>query len=140
MSPLVLRSIEVIPRVLLLVVGLLGLIFAIRGRAKGVSGLMVGAFAIMLVATTAGIVWQFVSLDAASWIRSNHLSVDELNLIFLAVAIPLDVAAVLSWLLVALAVVKGGRSPRPFGAPPYAAGYPMPGYPQPGQQVQRPPG
>ncbi|EOD66681.1 hypothetical protein H480_20314 [Amycolatopsis vancoresmycina DSM 44592] len=134
---------------LLLVVGLLGLVFAIRGRVRGGSGLMVAAFAIMLAATAAGIAWQFVSLDAAAWIRTNHLSVDELNLIFLAVAIPLDVAAVLSWLLVALAVVKGGRPPRQAGVPQYPGGYPMPappygnphpGYGPPGQQAPRPPG
>ncbi len=137
MSPLALTSIEAIPRILLFVVGLVGLIFSIKGRARGVSGLMVGAFAVMLFATAAGIAWQFVSLDAASWIRSGHLSADELSLIFMAVAIPLDVAAVLSWLLVALAVVKSGRPPRyPMVAPP-GYGTPQPGYGYP--QTQPPP-
>jgi len=137
MTPLVVTSIEAVPRVLLLVVGLLGLIFSVKGRAKGGSGLMVAAFVVMLVATAAGIAWQFVALDAASWIRTGHLSADDLNLIFMAVAIPLDAAAVLSWLLVALAVVKGGRVPRP----PYPVGYPMtaPGYPPPGYPQTQPP-
>lgn len=126
-------SIQAIPRVLMLVVGVLGFVFSIKGRARGVSGLMTGAFVVMLVTTAAGIAWQFISLDAPSWVRSSHLSVDELNVIFLAVAIPLDVAAVLSWLLVAIGVVKSGR-PRPGFAPyPGPAGYPVapqPGYPQ----------
>lgn len=145
MSPLALTTIETIPRVLLLVVGLLGLIFSIKGRARGVSGLMVGAFVLVLVTTAAGIAWQFVSLNAPSWIRTNHLSGDELNLIFLGVAIPLDVLAVISWLLVAIGVVKSGRQAR------QATGYPMapqpgfmappPGYgqPQPGPYGQQPP-
>ncbi|WP_439378702.1 hypothetical protein [Amycolatopsis lexingtonensis] len=128
MSPLTLRTIETIPRVLLLVVGVLGLIFAIKARARGGSGLMVAAFVVMLLTTAMGIAWQFVSLDAASWIRSNHLSVDDISLIFLAVAIPLDVAAAVSWLLVAIAVVKGGR-PRPTAYPAAPVGYPMPGQP-----------
>ncbi|MEV6625983.1 hypothetical protein AB0M83_12070 [Amycolatopsis sp. NPDC051106] len=147
MSPLTSTSIETIPRVLLLVVGVLGLIFSIKGRSKGVSGFMVGAFAVMLVTTVAGIVWQFVALNAASWSRSSHLSVDDVRLIFLAVGIPLDVAAVLSWLLVVIAVVKGGRPPRQAGFPPYPgpAGYPMvaqPGFvsPQHGYpHTQQPP-
>ncbi|WP_290055931.1 hypothetical protein [Amycolatopsis solani] len=133
MSPLVSATIQTIPRALLLVVGLLGLIFAIKARARGGSGLMVAAFVVMLVTTVAGIVWQFVSLDAASWISSDDLSASDLGLIFTAVALPLDAAAVLSWLLVALAVVKGGRPRHPGYAPP--PGYPMagppPGYSQP---------
>jgi hypothetical protein len=147
MSPLASTTIETIPRVLLLIVGVLGLIFSIKGRSKGVSGLMVGAFAVMLVTTVAGIVWQFVALNAASWSRSSHLGVDDLRLIFLAVGIPLDVAAVISWLLVAIAVVKGGRPPRQAGFAPYPgpAGYPMaaqPGFvsPQHGYpHTQQPP-
>jgi hypothetical protein len=151
MTPVLLTSIETIPRVVLLVVGVLGLIFSIRGRAKGVSGLMVAAFAVMLFATAAGIVWQFMSLNAATWMQSGDLSADEINVLFMAVSIPLDLVAVLSWLLVAIAVVKGGRTPRPPFATPYPgpAGYPMaaqpgfgapqPGYAQPGQPPAQPP-
>jgi hypothetical protein len=152
MSPLALTSIETIPRVLLLVVGLLGLIFSVKGRARGVSGLMVGAFVVMLVTTVAGIAWQFVSLNAPSWNRDGDLSVEEINLIFMAVRIPLDVAEVLSWLLVAIAVVKSGRPLRQPGVAPYPGQvqYPMaappgwtspqPGYAQPGYpQPQQPP-
>jgi len=136
MSPLALTTIEIIPRVLLLVVGVLGLIFAIKGRARGGSGLMVAAFVVMLLTTAMGIAWQFVSLDAATWVTAGHLSASDISLIFMAVAIPLDVATAISWLLVAIAVVKGGR-PRPA---PYPGGYPVagqpgyaqPGYPQPG--------
>ncbi|NBH12507.1 hypothetical protein [Amycolatopsis sp. SID8362] len=131
MTPLAVTTIEIIPRVLLLVVGLLGLIFAIRGRAQSGSGLMVAAFVIMLLTTVLGIAWRFVSLDAASWMHTNHLSADDLSLIFMAVAIPLDVAVVISWLLVALAVFKGGR-PRPTAYPGFAGpGYAQPGYQQP---------
>ncbi len=152
MSPLALTSIETVPRVLLLVVGLLGLIFSVKGRARGVSGLMVGAFVVMLVTTLAGIVWQFVSLNAPSWMRDGDLSTDEINLVFLAVRIPLDVAEVLSWLLVAIAVVKSGRPLRQSGVAPYPGPgqYPMaaqpglmspqPGHAQPGYpQTQQPP-
>lgn len=152
MSPLTLTSIEIVPRVLQLVVGLLGLIFSIKGRSRGVSGLMVAAFVIMLATTAAGIAWQFVSLNAPSWSRASHLSIDDIQLIFLAVGIPLDTAAVLSWLLVALAVVKGSRPPRPYPGPvgyPMAPqpgfvspqpGYAQPGYPPPGPQSRQPPG
>ncbi|SFW92129.1 hypothetical protein [Amycolatopsis australiensis] len=139
MTPLTLASIGVLPRLLQLVVGLLGLVFSIKGRARGVSGLMVGAFVVMLVTTAAGVVWQFVSLNAASWSASSHLTADEIQLIFLGVGLPLDAAAVLSWLLVALAVVRSGRRPSPgFASPAYPApaqaGYPSPasGYSQPG--------
>jgi hypothetical protein len=155
MSPLALTSIETIPRVLLLVVGLLGLIFSVKGRARGVSGLMVGAFVVLLVTTVARIVWQFVLSDAPSWARSNHLSADEINLIFMAVGIPLDAVEVLSWLLVAIAVVKSGRPLRHLGATPYPGpvqypmaaqpgslssqpGYVQPGYPQTPQTPQPP--
>ncbi|MFJ7217975.1 hypothetical protein [Amycolatopsis sp. NPDC098790] len=130
MSPLVSTTIATLPRILLFVVGVLGLVFSIKARARGGSGLMVGAFAVMLFATAAGIAWQFVSLDAASWVRSDDLSASDLGLIFLAVAIPLDVAAVVSWLLVALAVVKNGRAPRYPGPVSYPMAY---GYPQPQQ-------
>ncbi|RSD17318.1 hypothetical protein EIY87_20305 [Amycolatopsis eburnea] len=114
---------------LLLVVGLLGLIFAIKARANGGSGLMVAAFVIMLLTTAAAIAWQYVSLDAASWISRGNLSASDLSLIFMAVAIPLDVATAISWLLVALAVVKG-RRPRATAYPGFAG--PPPGYGQPG--------
>lgn len=123
MTPLVLTTIEVIPRVLLLVVGVLGLIFSIKGRARGVSGLLVAAFAVVLVTTVAGIAWQFVSLNAPSWIRANHLSASDINVIFLAVGVPLDGAAVLSWLLVAIGVVKSGRARAAFTPYPGPVNY-----------------
>jgi hypothetical protein len=138
-SHLAYTSIAFIPLGLQLVVGVLGLIFSIRGRARGVSGLMVGAFAVMLVTVAASIVWQFVTSDLASWTASSHLSASDINLIFTAVNLPLGAAAVLSWLLVAIAVAKGSRLPVRFGGAP--GSYPMaqpgfappqPGYPQPG--------
>lgn len=144
MTSLAFTSIETIPRVVQLVVGLLGLIFSIKGRAKGVSGLMVAAFVVMLVTTAAGIAWQFVSLNAASWSASNHLTVDEIRLIFMAVGLPLDAASVLSWLLVAIAVVRG-RPPRQPGFAPYPGPMagppgPQPGYhPQPAPPTRQPP-
>jgi hypothetical protein len=152
MPPLAFTSIEAIPQVLQLVVGLLGLIFSIKGRARGVPGLMVGAFAVMLVATAGGIAWQFVSLNATSWVSFNHLSGNELRLIFLGVGLPLHIAAALSWLLVAIAVVKGRRSPQQPGHAPYPGpvNYPMaaqpgfvsppPGYIQPGYPQPNPAG
>ncbi|WP_235783368.1 hypothetical protein [Amycolatopsis orientalis] len=131
-----------------LVVGLLGLVFSIRGRSKGVSGLMVGAFVVMLVTTAAGIAWQFLSVEVPSWSASGNLSADEIRLIFMGVGIPLDAAALLSWLLVALAVVKSGRPPRQPGLAP--VNYPMaaqpgfpatqPGHSQPIPPAQQPPG
>ncbi|ANN15691.1 hypothetical protein SD37_08490 [Amycolatopsis orientalis] len=144
-------TIEAIPRVLLLVVGILGLIFSIRGRAKGVSGLMVGAFVVMLVATVASIIWQFVALNLPSWAASERLTADEIRLIFLGVGVPLDAAALLSWLLVAIAVLKSGRQSRQPGVAPYPGpvNYPMaaqqgfpnpqPGNTQPGHPSAQPP-
>ncbi|WET81566.1 hypothetical protein P3102_10275 [Amycolatopsis sp. QT-25] len=128
--------IEAVPRVLLLVVGVLGLTFSIKGRAKGVSGLMVAAFAIMLVATVASIIWQFVVANLSSWVVSDELTADEIRLIFMGVGIPLDVAALLSWLLVAIAVLKTGRTPRQPAVAPYPGpgNHPMaaqPGFPSP---------
>ncbi|WP_414945158.1 hypothetical protein [Amycolatopsis sp. cmx-11-32] len=117
---------------LLLVVGLLGLIFSIKGRSKGVSGLMVGAFVVMIVTTAAGIVWQFVLLNVPSWSTSNDLSFDEIRWIFMGVGIPLDAAAVLSWLLVAIAVVKAGRPPRRPGFAPHPGPADYPTAAQPG--------
>ncbi|KZB85385.1 hypothetical protein [Amycolatopsis regifaucium] len=136
MSDLTYTIIEAIPRVLLLVVGVLGLIFSIKRRAKGVSGLMVGAFVVMLVATAASIVWQFVVSNVSSWVASGQLSGDELRLIFMGVGVPLDAAALLSWLLVAIAVLKSGRPSRQPGVAPHpgAVNYPMaaqPGFPNP---------
>ena len=143
MSAVAFTSIEALPRLLQLVVGLLGLIFSIKGRSKGVSGLMVSAFAVMLVTTAAGIAWQFVASFTPSWAASTGLRADEIRLIFLGVGLPLDAAAALSWLLVVLAVVKGGRpTPQP-GVAPYPGPYPMaapPGYGQLGHPpVQQPP-
>ncbi|MEV7549299.1 hypothetical protein AB0N89_06715 [Amycolatopsis sp. NPDC089917] len=147
MTPLTSTIIETIPRVLLLVVGILGVIFSIKGRSRGVSGLMVAAFVIMIVTTAASIIWQFVVMNLSSW--AGELSAGEIRLIFMGVGIPLDVGAVLSWFLVAIGVVKSGRSLRQPGPAPYAApaGYPMaaqPGFPapqpgnvQPAQQPQQ---
>ncbi|MFC3452096.1 hypothetical protein [Amycolatopsis speibonae] len=145
MSPLVYTSIEAIPRVLLLVVGMLGLILSIKGRSRGVSGLMVGAFAVMLFSTVISIVWQFVVLDLPSW--AGGLTADEIRLIFMGVGIPLDLITALSWLLVAIGVVKSRRNPGPAGYPvtaqpgfpPPQSGYAQPGYAQPNPQAQQPP-
>ncbi|HET6290810.1 MAG TPA: hypothetical protein VFG15_29195 [Amycolatopsis sp.] len=136
MSDLMYTIIEAIPRVLLLAVGVLGLIFSIKGRAKGVSGLMVAAFAVMLVATVASIIWQFVVANLSSWVVSDELTANEIRLIFMGVGIPLDAAALLSWLLVAIAVLKSGRTPRRPAVAPYPGpvNHPMaaqPGFPSP---------
>lgn len=143
MSPLSFASIESIPLVLQLAVGLVGLIVSVKGRARGVSGLMVAAFAVMLVTTVMAIVWQFLALNVPDWSASGDLSIDAIRTIYLAVALVFDIASLLSWLLVAIAVVKSGRpSQRQQGfAPP--AGYPMaaqPGYPaaQPGYPAAQP--
>ncbi|UMP05263.1 hypothetical protein [Amycolatopsis sp. EV170708-02-1] len=144
MSPFAFASIETIPLVLQLAVGLLGLIVSVKGRARGVSGLMVAAFAIMLATTVLAIVWQFVALNVPDWSESGGLSIDGIRTIYLAVALVFDIASLLSWLLVAIAVVKSGRFSRPQQgfAPP--ASYPMggqPGYPaaQPGYAPPAPP-
>ncbi|MEV6908775.1 hypothetical protein [Amycolatopsis sp. NPDC051071] len=103
---------------------------------------MVGAYVVMLVTTAAGIVWQFVALNVPEWSASGDLGIDEVRWIFMGVAIPLDAAAVLSWLLVAIAVVKGGRPPRQSGLAPQPGNYPMvaqPGYPQPDPPAQQQP-
>ncbi|RSM69381.1 hypothetical protein DL991_40280 [Amycolatopsis sp. WAC 01375] len=156
MSDLMYTIIEAIPRVLLLVVGVLGLIFSIKGRSRGVSGLMVAAFVVMLVATVASIIWQFVVLNVSSWIASEQLTSDEVRLIFMGVSVPLDAIALLSWFLVAIAVLKSGRPTRQPGVAPYPGpvNYPMaaqqgfpnpqpdnaqPGYPQPTPPTQQPP-
>ncbi|WP_406633322.1 hypothetical protein [Amycolatopsis sp. WGS_07] len=126
---------EIIPRALLLIVGLIGLILSASRRSRGGSGMVVAAFAVMLVTTALGIVWQFMLSDVGSWMASDHLSSDEMQTIFMAVSIPLGLFEVLSWLLVVLAVVKGARTPQPgfypTGGQPQA-GYAQPGYAQPG--------
>ncbi|RSN28928.1 hypothetical protein DMC61_20590 [Amycolatopsis sp. WAC 04169] len=141
MSPLSFASVETIPLVLQLAVGFLGLIVSVKGRARGVSGLMVAAFAVMLVTTVLAIAWQFVALNVPDWSESGDLSIDSIRWIYLAVGMVFDIASLLSWLLVAIAVVKSGRSSRQQQgfAPP--AGYPtaaQPGYPpaQPGYAPQ----
>jgi hypothetical protein len=143
-SPLTFAIIEAIPQVLQLVVGIVGLVFSIKGRPNGVPNLMVGAFVVMLVSTVAGLAWQFVSLNAVSWQESGHLSSDQLNTIFLGVDLPLAIINAVSWLLVAIAVLKFGRRPQQLGQATYfgPANYPMagqpgfaspqPGYAQPG--------
>ncbi len=153
MSPLSFASIETIPLVLQLAVGLLGLIVSVKGRARGVSGLMVAAFAVMLVTTVLAIAWQFLALNVPDWSESGDLSIDSIRWIYLAVGMVFDIASLLSWLLVAIAVVKSGRSSRQQQGFVPQAGYPMaaqagyppaqPGYAPQGQQptppAQRPP-
>lgn len=117
---------EIVPRALLLIVGLFGLILSIGRRSRGGSGMMVAAFAVMLVTTALGIAWQLMLSNVASWMASDHLSSDEMQTIILAVSIPLSLLEVLSWLLVVLAVVKGNRAPQPGFAP---GGYPAAGQP-----------
>ncbi|MFD2470593.1 hypothetical protein [Amycolatopsis silviterrae] len=147
---------EIIPRALLLIVGLIGLILSASRRSRGGSGLMVAAFSVMLVTTALGIAWQLMLSDVASWMASDHLSSDEMSTIIMAVSIPLSLLEVLSWLLVVLAVVKGKRAAQPGFAPggyPMAGqpgfapqggygqpGYPQPGYAQPGYPAQPQPG
>ncbi|MFJ8914316.1 hypothetical protein [Amycolatopsis sp. NPDC102389] len=148
MSPLSFASIETVPLVLQLAVGLLGLIVSVKGRARGVSGLMVAAFAVMLVTTVLSIAWQFLALNVPDWSESGGLSIDGIRWIYLAVGMVFDAAWLLSWLLVAIAVVKSGRASRQAGFAPHA-GYPMaaqqgypaaqPGYAQPGQPQPNPP-
>lgn len=155
MAPLTFASIDAIPLLLQLVVGLLGLIFSIKARSRGGSGLMVGAFAVLLVTTAGALTWQFVSLNVASWTESSHLTGDDIQLIFMGVDLPLNAAVALSWLLVAIAVVKGGRPAQQPGFAPYPGpapypmgtqpgftgpqpGYAQPGYPQPQPQSQPP--
>ncbi|ATY12620.1 hypothetical protein CU254_20795 [Amycolatopsis sp. AA4] len=134
---------QVLPLALLLIVGLFGLILALGRRSRGGSGMMVAAFVVMLVTTALNIAWRLMLTNVASWMASDHLSSDEMSAIFLAVGIPLGLLEVLSWLLVVLAVAKGGRAPQPGfapggyptgGQPGYPqTGYGQPGYPQPGQ-------
>jgi hypothetical protein len=115
---------------------------------------MLSAFVVMLASTVVGIVWQFVSLNTNSWAESGHLSAAQLDSIFLGVDLPIGIAAAISWLLVALAVLRIGRGAGQFGPAPYAGqgnypttgapgfanpqpgyaqpGYQQPGYPQPG--------
>ncbi|WP_020660023.1 hypothetical protein [Amycolatopsis benzoatilytica] len=137
MSNLGLTLIRIIPELLQLVVGLIGLIVSVQRRARGVSGLMVAAFAVMLVATAASIAWQFLLMDTTSWMDSDHLSSDEITVIFTVVGLVLDGLSLLSWILVAVAVAKGGRQPQQPGYAP--VGYaPQPGF-GPGQPGFGPP-
>lgn len=150
MSPLVFAIIEAIPQLLQLVVGILGLLYSLRARPAGIPGLMVGAFVVMLVSTVAGLIWQFVSLNLNDWAESGHLSATAIDSIILGVDLPLDIAGAISWLLVAIAVLRFIRRPQQFGPSGYAGpatyagqpGYPagaqpaamgqQPGYAQPG--------
>ncbi|WP_063695780.1 hypothetical protein [Amycolatopsis orientalis] len=145
MTTLTSTILEILPQALLLVAGLFGLILSINRRSRGVSGLMVAAFAVMLVATALNIAWRLMLTNVASWMASDHLSASEMSTIFLIVGIPLSLLEVLSWLLVALAVAKSNRAPQPgsgypaAGQPGFAPqggygqpGYPPAGYPQPG--------
>ncbi|WP_409180021.1 hypothetical protein F9C11_26275 [Amycolatopsis sp. VS8301801F10] len=132
MTTLTNTILEILPLALLLIVGLFGLILSIGRRSRGGSGMMVAAFVVMLVTTGLNIAWRLMLTNVASWMAADHLSSDEMSTIFLAVGIPLGLLEVLSWLLVVLAVAKGGRAPQPGFAP---GGYPMggqPGYPQTG--------
>ncbi|WP_304504562.1 hypothetical protein [Amycolatopsis sp. FU40] len=141
---------QILPQALLLIVGLFGLILSINRRSRGGSGLMVAAFAVMLVTTALDIAWRIMLANVASWMASDHLSTSEMTTIFTIVGLTLSVLEVLSWLLVVLAVAKGGRAPQPGfapggypmgGQPGYPqAGYGQAGYPQPGYPVQPQPG
>lgn len=144
MSALTFANLQAIPQVLQLVIGVLGLVFSIRARRTGGTGLMVAAFVVMIVSTVGGLVWQYVALGVNDWIESGHLTTDEVNLLFTGVELPLGIAAAISWLLVALAIVARqrvrqfvpGNYGQPMAAPPGFApaqpGYPQSGYPQPG--------
>lgn len=153
--------IQVLPQALLLIVGLFGLILSIGKRSRGGSGLMVAAFAVMLVTTALNIAWQLILANITSWMMSDHLSTAELSTIFTSASITLNGLEILSWLLVVLAVAKGGRAAQPgfapggyptggqpgfapqagYGQPGYPqTGYAQPGYPQPGQPGQPQPG
>ena len=144
MTQLTFAIIEAVPQVIQLVVGVLGLSYALKGRPRGVSGQMVGAFVVLVILTVLGLIWQFVSTDVSDW-GGGHLTANELNSIFLGVDLPLGILSALAWLLVALAVLRTGRQPQQFGAGGYGgpANYPMapqqqgfgqPGYAQPGAQ------
>lgn len=146
---------QILPQALLLIVGLFGLILSINRRSRGGSGLMVAAFAVMLVTTALDIAWRIMLANVASWMASDHLSTSEMTTIFTIVGLTLSVLEVLSWLLVVLGIAKGGRAPQPGfapggyptgGQPGYPqtgygypqAGYAQPGYPQPGYPQQDP--
>ncbi|WP_208719863.1 hypothetical protein [Amycolatopsis circi] len=154
MTTLTSTILQVLPQALLLIVGLFGLFVSINRRSRGGSGMMVAAFAVMLVATALSLAWQLILTNVASWVASDHLSSAELSTIFTSVGITLTVLEALSWLLVVLAVAKGNRPPQPgfapggypaagqpgfgpqagYGQPGYPqTGYAQPGYPQPGQ-------
>jgi hypothetical protein len=147
--------IQAIPAVLQLVVAILGLSYSIKGKPSGIPGQMVGGFVVMLVSTVLGLVWQFVSLNVSAWADSGHLTVGEIDSIYLGVDIPLAVLEALAWLLVALAVLSLRRQRQQFGPANYPTGaqprfaqpgfaqpglaqpgYQQPGYPQPGYQQQ----
>lgn len=141
---------QILPQALLLIVGLFGLILSINRRSRGGSGLMVAAFAVMLVTTALDIAWRIMLANVASWMASDHLSTSEMTTIFTIVGLTLSVLEVLSWLLVVLGIAKGGRAPQPGFAPGGQPGYPQtgygypqagyaqPGYPQPGYPQQDP--
>ncbi|MGW7531390.1 hypothetical protein [Amycolatopsis sp. NPDC054798] len=134
---------EIIPRALLLTVGVIGLVVSIGRRSRGGSGLMVAGFVVMLVTTALSIVWQFMLSDLSGWMADDEISSDQMRVILTVVSILLGLLEALSWLLVVLAVMKGNRSPQPGfapggypagGQPGFApqAGYAQPGYPQTG--------
>lgn len=123
--------IQAIPAVLQLVVAILGLSYSIKGKSSGIPGQMVGGFVVMLVSTVLGLVWQFVSLNVSSWADSGHLTVSEIDSIYLGVDVPLSVLEAVAWLLVVLAVLSLRRQRRQFGPANYPAGG-QPGFAQPG--------
>ncbi|WP_336157799.1 hypothetical protein [Amycolatopsis sp. VC5-11] len=143
---------QILPQALLLIVGLFGLILSINRRSRGGSGLMVAAFAVMLVTTALDIAWRIMLANVASWMASDHLSTSEMTTIFTIVGLTLSVLEVLSWLLVVLGIAKGGRAPQPGfapggyptggqpGYPQTGYGYPQAGYAQPGYPAQPQPG
>ena len=102
MSPFLNTIIFAVLEVAEVVMGVLGLIWSIQGKGRGVPGLMVGAFVFIIIAAAGGLIWQFVSMTASSW----QLSYTAINVIYLVVELPLNIAELLALVLVAIAVRK----------------------------------
>lgn len=102
MSPFQNMIIFAVLEVAEVVMAVLGLIWSVKGKRRGVPGLMVGAFVFMIVAAGGGLIWQFVSMTASSW----HLPYTAIDTIYLVVELPLNIAELLALVLVAIAVRK----------------------------------
>ncbi len=113
MSPFLNTIIFAVLEVAEVVMGVLGLIWSIRGKRRGVPGLMVGAFVFVIIAAAGSLIWQFVSMTASSW----QLSDTAYDVIYLVVEVPLNIAELLALVLVAIAVRKlyQGRRVRAVG-------------------------